>query len=623
KPAIYGIKSARLLGDSTGTSPEPPLQLSDLFACALPQPPSALTVAPTSSGGYVILAMLESFAGQGANIAAIDPGPMLGGAQLEGGEADAGSIAGELLPCKVLGATGLTSNLPSSWTPGPAWPDGVPYADAGIAPDAEPSPGPSCAASPQPTTPEGGLPLPPTFGTLDPPNPKAMAMRDDVPLLYVSDQSVPVIHVIDVSDPTNPREQAPLLATSIVEPRRRVVLGAIAISPPTHDYKRYLYAVDSSDFVSSVIVFDITDPVASPHVPMQRPHPELNPFSPPDRLWFSAPVSTLAFVQHDWSLPSPSEGTSPIHQYTGLLCNPSWVAHPSATAFADRGAYYRADQAGLIQTNGTLVNFPTRLRGVFAFVTLSNGVVVTVDVDDWDAPCRRPDPMTSSTILGSLDVPETTADQTTDDNPYDVPESYNPAVSGTNGTSQEQFFPVSAPNRVRSNFILRNDPTTTGVHVPYVISAPQLYDVNGATVPTNVVSSPLLMPAPLPPGFVDYDYLSNPIDPDPNEPTYSNAALESAASQPTGGALVPGPNTSGTGVRLSFDDPTAHQDQDWTTTYEGALPSVANLDMDIASYDGYQTLTLATGALKVDEEAGVDATVDASFSSAVSPSPGF
>ncbi|HEY6463564.1 MAG TPA: hypothetical protein VIY73_25525, partial [Polyangiaceae bacterium] len=45
--------------------------------------------------------------------------------------------------------------------------------------------------------------------------------------------------------------------------------------------------------------------------------------------------------------------------------------------------------------------------------------------------------------------------------------------------------------------------------------------------------------------------------------------------------------------------------------------------MDIASYDGYQTLTLATGALKVDEDAGVDASVDASFSSAVSPSPGF
>ncbi|HEY1693538.1 MAG TPA: hypothetical protein VGG39_15325 [Polyangiaceae bacterium] len=623
KPAIYAIPSARLLGDSTGPSPKPPLELTDLFACALPQPPAALTVAPTASGGYVVLAMLEAFAGQGANIAAIDPGPMLGGAQLEGGEPDAASIAGGLLPCKVLGATGLTSNLPKSWTPGPAWPDGVPYADAGIAPDAEPSPGPSCATSPQPTTPEGGLPLPPTFGSLDPPNPKAMAMRDDVPLLYVSDQSVPIIHVIDVSDPTNPREQAPLLATSIVEPRRRVILGAIAISPPTHDYKRYLYAVDSSDFVSSVIVFDITDPVASPHVPMQRPHPELNPFSPPDRLWFSAPVSTLAFVQHDWSLPSPSEGTSPIHQYTGLLCNPSHAAHPNPTDFDDRGAYYRADQAGLIQTNGTLASFPYRLRGVFAFVTLSNGVVVTVDIDDWDAPCRRPDPMDGTNVLGSLDVPE--PDGGSDANPYGVPQSYTADVPGTNGTSQEQFFPVSAPNRVRSNFILRNDPVTTGVHIPYVISAPTLYDVNGATVPTNVVSSPLLMPAPLPPGFVDYDYLSNPIAPDPTTPTFSNAALESASGQSAAGsvALVPGPNTSGAGVRLSFDDPTAHQDQDWTTTYEGALPSVTNIDMDIASYDGYQTLILATGALNPDEDAGADASVDASFSSALSPSPGF
>jgi hypothetical protein len=35
-------------------------------------------------------------------------------------------------------------------------------------------------------------------------------------------------------------------------------------------------------------------------------------------------------------------------------------------------------------------------------------------------------------------------------------------------------------------------------------------------------------------------------------------------------------------VRLSFDDPTAHRDQDWAVTYEGTLPTMVNLVADIA-----------------------------------------
>jgi hypothetical protein len=63
------------------------------------------------------------------------------------------------------------------------------------------------------------------------------------------------------------------------------------------------------------------------------------------------------------------------------------------------------------------------------------------------------------------------------------------------------------------------------------------------------------------------------------------------------GVLLPGSSTTGpAGVRVSFDEPTAQQDQDWTITYEGSLPSVANIALDMASDDGtYQTMTLATG----------------------------
>jgi hypothetical protein len=665
KPAIYGISNARLLGDETGTQidggPQAPLQLTDLFACSLPQPPKALTVAPTASGGYVLVAMLDESSGSSAKIAAFDPGPLLAGAHI-GGASDAGVVPGTLTPCAFVGGTALSPSVPSSWSQGPAWPDGVPYSDAGIDPDAEPSLGPSCSG---PTgAADGGLPLPMSFGTLAQPHPKAMTMRDDVPLLYVSDDALPLIHVIDLSDPTSPREQAPLLATSVLSPQRRVAVGALAISPPTHDYKRYLYAVDASDAVASVMVFDVTDPTSSSRVPMQRPHPELNPFTPPDRIAFSAPVATLAFVQHDWPLAAPNEPTNPVHQYSGLLCNPNPNAHPDSTTFLDRGAYYRADQASLIQPSGTVGSFPYRLRGVFAFVTLSNGTIVTIDVDDWDAPCRRPDPMalqggtfsdttvsdsngqnptyTSLGVTGALEQPEPAASSSSDLDPYHAPFVYRGNLQENSGATLEAFFPVSAPNRMRSNFLLSNDPTT-GDHVPVVTAQAQLFDLNGALVATNSsasTSAPSLLPAPLSAGYADVTYIQNPTEANPSSRTASSAELASytgqAAVATTSGAvsaLVPGSSTTTTpGVRLSFDDPTAHIDQDWAVTSEGALPSVANISLDLSSADGYQTLTLATGRLPTDEadagaeggdDGGGDATVEASPSVTTFPSPSF
>ena len=84
------------------------------------------------------------------------------------------------------------------------------------------------------------------LGPVAPPSPISMVMRDDTHVLYVADSTIPVIHVIDVSNPIAPRELEPLLATSLAQPTRVVQLrsGGLALSPPTRDYKRYLYAVD-------------------------------------------------------------------------------------------------------------------------------------------------------------------------------------------------------------------------------------------------------------------------------------------------------------------------------------------------------------------------------------------
>lgn len=583
KPAIYAIDNRRVLGDSTGVNPRKPLTIADLPACALPQPPGALAIAQTSPESYVLLVQLRSWGGQPSQIVALDPGPLMRGAGIDGGApADGGSTSvvppGSLVPCTAVGAVTLAGTLPPTWTPAPAWPDGVPYVDDGggvvIPEDAEPPPvppGAQCVGSVY--VPDGGIPLSPPLGAQGP-APSAMTMRIDRPILYVADGALPMIHVIDLSDPTHPVEQQPLLATSLRSPGKPIGVGPLAVSPATRDGTVYLYATDTSD--GTVMVFDVTDPASTVRTPMLRPHPELNPFQPLDRIAFSAPVASIIFAEHDWQLPSQADNN---HYYGGILCNPNPNAHPNPTTFADKGAYYRADQAGSIVTNGTPEGFPSRLRGIFAFATLSNGNVVTVDVDDWDAPCRRPDPMDGKSITGLLDVPQQ-AGPSSDLDPYHAPTTYQgTSIPNSAAVTLESFFPVSAPNRMRSNFLLVNDPNT-GNHAPNLVSVPTLTDVTGATVQAGAqnLQNPLILPTKVPnDNWLDPTTIQNPTTADPAQRTQ----------------IMVAPGTPG--VRLSFDDPTAHIDQNWTVTFEGVLPNAQQLVSDVMTTDGYQSLTLATG----------------------------
>jgi hypothetical protein len=379
---------------------------------------------PGSAGpaaGYVLVAVLQ---GRSPSVVAIDPTPFLRAA---GVPVDAGAEAGSpgsvltpgiLSPCPILGAVPVSAPSTLTWSPGPAWPDGVPYADAGDLSTQEPGPGPCTSPGDDSGTlgDDGGT----VQGVIDAaaipfatPAPAYGAMRDDAPIYYVGDARLPLIHVFDFTNPVNPVELAPLLATSVVQTKRAITVGQIAISPPTRDYQRFLYAVDATD--GSIMVFDVTDPVASPHVPLQRPHAELNPLLPSDRILFSAPVASLAFAQHDWPLvpqvPNKPANTDLQHASTGVLCNPNPNAHPNAATFLDNGAYYRVDVQEVQTPPVAAQAFPQRLRGIFAFATLTNGQIVTIDVDDWDAPCRRPDPMAVSDagyfgMTGLLDLPQ-------------------------------------------------------------------------------------------------------------------------------------------------------------------------------------------------------------------------
>ncbi len=620
--AVYGIDNTRLLGDSviTGGAVAAPLTLPDLRVCSLPQPPVALGIVTLPSGtpgpAYVVAAVLAPSAGAQATVVSIDPRPFSPAPAT--GTAPPPLTPGIVSPCTLIG-TGIislagSSSVPQAWSTAPAWPDGVPYADTSSASDVPPL-GPACTASGGDA---GVAPLysasfdaGPSILPFASPTPSSIAVRDDAPIVYVADGALPLIHIVDFSSGA-PVETGQLFATRVATPSVPVPIGPIALSPVTSDYRRYLYAVDGTD--GSVMVFDATSPAApaTPATPLLRPHPELNPFEPVDRMTFAAPVAALSFATHDWPL-LPPNSTNPA-AYTGLLCNPN----PNALvdgggAFVDGGlgGYYRPDETAQIPQQGTATTgvtwFPSRLRGVFGFVTLSNGSLVTIDVDDWDAPCRRPDPLadaclgecpwlagqTGTTLVGygqsgALALPQPSPGPG-DLDPYHAPLTTIPSYL-TTGVTEEAFFPVSAPNRARSQYLLRNDPAT-GEHLPFVVASPELFDLTGAPF-ASPNGSPLILPTALPSGFIDPSYITNPTVANPLQFTASSLSLQSAIAQDIdAGPVFPSPQGA-SGVRVSYDDPTAHIDQDWTVTFEGVLPTASDIAADITTDDAYSSWTL-------------------------------
>ena len=473
KPAIYEIPSTRLLGDSAilaePTQAAEQTALPSWPSCGLPQAPGRMVVVPTGavpSGGDAG----DGGVAQGYEIVVVMPGNGTDEQALAGviDVAAFDSIpAGSLSPCPIKALVHLDENpsaLPKSWTPGPQWPLGLPYHDAGVDlfTTANPSNNvqPSTAYKlplwqcPQLAHADGGEAGVPDASPirLEPgAQAHATGMATDGRYVWVADQATPFIHVLDTTVPGTLTELAPLVATSMVDPTRTVTTSELAISPTTRDYKRYLYAVDAKQ--GSVMIYDVTDPANGPRLPMTRPNPELAPNQAPDRILFPAPVATFTFARHDFAVPGAS---GPVQ--TGLLCNPNPNAGTSGN-----GVEYRA--------NGPLsvALGPKRLRGVFGFATLTNGQVIAVDVDDWDAPCRRPVAL-GANQTGSLALPEPTPFGSSDIDPYHAP-SIGDAGTATDAglftVSNESMWPIIQPNRIRSLNNVEDDTIgTNGLHNP-------------------------------------------------------------------------------------------------------------------------------------------------------------
>lgn len=565
KPGLYAIPSTFVVNNAASNFVP---NLTDLIGCSLPAAPSGLAVVPNGSGSaspYDVVVVLPGDRLTPARVVGIDTASFADprGDQTPEEPSDAGADggtgprpAGPQLTPGSFDACPIKYQIEATVAPPPPamadreWSDGIAYREnGGLTSDFYPL-APSCGGSSsgdadagsdvdggtsQSDAGEGGPLLPPMparFGR----------SAQDGTTLYVADLDNPIIHVFDLSV-SPPVELPPLEVVSSADPSGQSSVRDIAVSPATRNYQRFLYAVEAAQ--GSLLVYDVTDKNAEYRKPLVRPHAELQPFQPVDRILFGSPVNTVSFARHDVPLDALQ---GPAAYSNGALCN------PNPDADGDPGAFYTGDAPVKESPLG-----PKRLRGVFGFAALANGQIVVLDVDDWDAPCRRPANVSETPRASSISEPQiaTPAD------PYGVP-----LLDGANinKVTREAYFPVSAPHRLRSQYFLRNESDAEG----------------GDRVPRV-------------PGGVTLSLGSTPLDTTGSEAFRNPLLLPTATSlaDPSGApASAAAPRQ--TGVRMSYEAPDVHVDQDWAVAYEGALPFFDGVRGQLSTTDDYQTLSLDT-----------------------------
>jgi hypothetical protein len=388
----------------------------------------------------------------------------------------------------------------------------------------------------------GGQPPPPTGAACVTP-PALTPQLDHVPdarpsglsyadgRLYVGDLEAPLIHVLDLPTPCDPVERPPLVPSSAEDPLRVVNAAHVAVAPlPTPDLKRYLYATDVKD--SSIMVFDVS-PSSTTRRPLERKHPEWNPFQPRDRIKYSAPPADILVVQRDVPEPNPATGIA----QAGVRCSPdpNLLVCTATTTTCDPATLYRTS-ADFTSGAG-----PTKLRGEFAFVALKSGKLAVIDVDDFDAPCRVP--TTPATLLGC---------------PADVDELL--------ASSTEVSCNVVEPNTPRSaNYVLYSD--QTGSHVPGVQNYPQLYGPDGTLV--DFASNVPQMRATVP-----CDPATGVCTSGKSLFLFTNGTF--TVIDPAKGQVIDSTTNAAQPLNLlamNLEDPRAQiADQNWSVTFEGAIP---------------------------------------------------
>jgi len=355
--------------------------------------------------------------------------------------------------------------------------------------------------------------------------------------LYVGDLSTPLIHVLDIGSPCDIAELAPLVATSLDDPERRVATTKLAVSPtPTPQLKQYLYAIDADD--RSVMIFDVSGDGAPPF-PIIRPHSELNPLSPRDRIRFASAPTDIVMMHRD----DPRSSGDVVAPF-GTTCDPDPSAKTCGadTSDCDFGTLYRTtsdyeDGAG-----------PLTFRGAFAMIALSSGEIAAIDIEDFDAPCRGPSDPDAS--LGCA----------------------SDAVGGV--TSDEASCNVVLPHATRSGaYLLSND--DVGRHEPGIQTYPILSTKDG----TVVTDGPKMRASLLKEGGAAFHVAIG--------GSVEALGMDGSLQDDVGKRNA---------LRMNLADPRVHNlEQDWAVTYQGALPAFRGKSGDLALSGEGRTFTDATG----------------------------
>jgi hypothetical protein len=278
------------------------------------------------------------------------------------------------------------------------------------------------------------------------PEAQPAGMAQSMGRLYVADRSAPVVHVVDVTDPCAPREEPALLPVSFESPTQTVTTRDVSVSPTTSQGQRFLYAIDDGD--GSLMAFDLTP--GAERTPLIHPQAARLPYDSADRIVFAAPVRGVEFVSRDMPVVDETTGVAVI----GQQCDPAPDSHSPGTLYRPSADFSRGAR-------------PRRLRGVFAMAALANGQISVIDVEDDDAPCRRPVEANPS------DVPDQhgCADHGTDVEEFKTADG-TPTVTG------EVTCEAVMPHTARSANLLINS-SKVGVHAPALRSLPRLVTPDG------------------------------------------------------------------------------------------------------------------------------------------------
>lgn len=532
RPALYAL-DAQILRPCEVDSvrcDQPPPTLSSYPSCRLPSPPGAMVLVadPPDEEGNVRR-------GCGGAYEPVEAGAVFGDIDREGlgrqklyvtlprdGRVvvvDAQELlsqpAGAFEDCAIEAELALSTTVPAAPLPPPI----VSRPECAVPEEAEPRPTELSRSVP------AGVALDaPVGGT-----PGASGAS-----LYLSDLGLPVIHVLDLSDPCAPIESSPLLPTSAEDPSRVVLTSKVAVSRLTPSGHRYVYATDVED--RSVMAFDVTPGTGSTQ-PLVTAHPEYDPSQPPDRVRFAAAPVDITIIQRD--VPEENDsGIAPI----GTVCDP--------TCTGCFGSLYRTSSD--FETGAG----PFTLRGVFAMVALASGQIATIDIEDFDAPCRGPQ---NQTPQAGCDGTET----------------------GLN-TSGEATCNAVEPHQPRSAFyVLTNE--EAGRHQPGIQSFPVLSLEDGSVT-------------------TDGPALRAPLGSSGQQLAVGNDLFE----VPPSGAIQDDEGLRNT-LLLTLENPRVHQaDQEWALTYQGELPGFETHVGDLRLSDGtFSDPTASFCARGVQSEAAV------------------